>query len=489
MVNGNALPFTLYPLPFTLAMKLTVSLLCAALAVAPARAQAPKPDRPAALAQAGPAGARLDVPFTPFTLPNGLRVILHEDHTVPLVTLNVWYHVGSAHEKPGRTGFAHLFEHLMFEGSGHVKEGQFDILLEAAGATNNGSTTSDRTNYYVDMPSNALELALFLESDRMGYLLDSMTKEVVNGQRDVVKNERRENYENQPYGMAPIAIDEMLYPEGHPYRWPTIGHMDDLTAASYEDVVEFFRRYYAPSNASLVIAGDIDPAKTRALVEKWFSDVQPGKEMVRPIEHPEAMLTEVKRKTIQDRVQLPRLFVTWLTPAHLTPGDAELDVVSQILAGGKNSRLYKRLVYDLQLAQDVSAYQYSRALGSQFQIDVLARPPAEGKTVEAALQRIQGIVDEEIAKLQKEPPSAREFERAINQIEASFYNAMEHVGGFGGKGDRLNAYFYATGNPDYFNEDLARYRALSPSDVRAAVAFWLPKDRRVELVVEPQRSK
>jgi len=441
------------------------------------------------LAVCAPAAAqtRIQVPVTEFTLPNGLHVILHEDHSVPLATLNVRYHVGSAREKPGRTGFAHLFEHLMFEGSGHVKEGAFDTLLEAAGGSNNASTWPDFTNYYIDMPSNALELALFLESDRMGFLLDAMTRNVVDSQRDVVKNERRQNYENAPYGMASIAIDELLYPPGHPYRWPTIGHMEDLTAASYDDVVEFFKRYYAPGNASLVIAGDIDPVKTRALVERWFGDVKAGAGPVPPIEHPPARLTEVKRKTIQDRVQLPRLFLTWLTAPHFAPGDAELDVLSIVLAGGKNSRLYKRLVYDLQIAQDVRAYQRSAALGSQFQIDVLSRPLAEGTTVQAAIERIRTIVDEEIARLHRETPSDREFQRAINQIEASFYNRMESIGGFGGKGDQLNAYYFATGNPDYFNEDLSRYRALSAADIRAAAAFWLPLKRRVELIVEPEK--
>ena len=428
----------------------------------------------------------LQVPYTAFTLPNGLRVILHEDHTVPIAAVNVWYHVGSAREKPGRTGFAHLFEHLMFEGSGHVKEGEFDTLLESAGATNNGTTNTDRTNYFIDLPSNALELALFLESDRMGYLLDAMTPARVDGQRDVVKNERRENYENAPYGMASIVLDEMLYPEKHPYRWPTIGHMEDLTAASYEDVVEFFKRYYAPSNASLVIAGDIDPVRTRALVEKWFADVKGAAGPVPPIEHPPALLTEVKRKTIQDRVQLPRLYLSWLTPAHFHPGDAELDVVSQVLAGGKNSRLYKRLVYELQIAQDVSAFQASSALTSQFQIVITARPLQAGTTAQAAMDRIRGIVDEELRSLQTAAPSDREFARAINQIEASFYRRMERVGGFAGKGNLLNAYYFATGNPDYFNEDLGRYRALSAADVRAAAASWLPLERRVELVVEPQ---
>ncbi len=228
-----------------------------------------------ALAQAPSAGSAaappLEVPYAQFTLPNGLNVILHEDHTVPMVSVNVWYHVGSAHEKPGRTGFAHLFEHLMFEGSGHVKEGDFDNLLEAAGGDNNGSTDDDRTNYWINVPSNALELALFLESDRMGYLLDAMSPDKVNGQRDVVKNERRQSYENQPYGMASIAIDEMLYPAGHPYHWPTIGYMEDLTAASYDDVVEFFRKYYAPNNASLV-----DRRRHRSA-----SDPRHGREVVR----------------------------------------------------------------------------------------------------------------------------------------------------------------------------------------------------------------
>jgi zinc protease len=429
----------------------------------------------------------MEIPYIKRTLDNGLDVIVHEHHQLPMVAVNVWYHVGSKNEHPGRTGFAHLFEHLMFEGSGHVKEGEFDTLLEAAGATNNGSTSTDRTNYYIDLPSNALELALFLESDRMGYLLDAMTPDRVNGQRDVVKNERRENYENAPYGMASIAIDEMLYPQGHPYRWPTIGHMEDLTAASYEDVVEFFKRYYAPSNASLVIAGAIDPVRTRVLVEKWFGEVKGGTAAVSPIEHPPAVLTEVTRKTIQDRVQLPRLYLSWITPAHFRPGDAELDVVSQILAGGKNSRLYKRLVYDLQIAQDVSAFQQSGALGSQFQIVVTARPLQAGTTAQAAMDRIRGIVDEEIRAVQTTAPTPREFGRAINQIEASFYNRMERVGGFFGKGDQLNAYYFATGNPDYFNEDLGRYRALSATDLQAAAASWLPLNRRVELIVEPTK--
>jgi zinc protease len=428
-----------------------------------------------AAAQAPP----LEVTYSQFTLTNGLRVILHEDHSVPIVTVNTWYRVGSANELPGRTGFAHLFEHLMFMGSGHVPYGEFDTRLESVGGGNNASTANDRTNYYIDVPSNALELALFLESDRMGFLLDAMTPKTVDLQRDVVKNERRQSYENRPYGLAEIALNEMLFPEGHPYHWPVIGYMEDLSAASYEDVVNFFRSYYAPSNASLVVAGDIDPVRTRQLVEKYFSDVKPAP-APRPMTIPGVALTGVQRKLMTDRVQLPRLTLAWLTPRHFEPGDAALDIVADVLAGGKNSRLYKRLVYELQIAQDVSAFQGSMDLASTFEIVATPRP---GHTVE----ELQQLIDDEIAALQQEGPTAREVERAVNQIEASFYNRMERVGGFGGKADQINGYFLKTGDPDYFNEDLARYRALSVSDVRAAAAAFLPRDRRVELIVQPEK--
>jgi zinc protease len=423
---------------------------------------------------------RIELAYTQFTLPNGLTVILHEDHSVPVVTTNMYYHVGSAREKTGRTGFAHLFEHLMFMGSQHVKPGEFDDLLERTGGTNNGSTENDRTNYWINVPSNALELALFLESDRMGYLLESMTPKTVDAQRDVVKNERRQSYENRPYGQAELALGEMLYPEGHPYHWPVIGYMADLTAASYDDVVEFHKKYYTPANASLVVAGDIDTARTRQLVEKWFADVKPAA-ATEPMTIPGAALTGVQKKTITDRVQLPRLFLAWITPRHFEPGDAALDLVADVLAGGKNSRLYKRLVYDMQIAQDVSASQASAQLSSQFEIVATPRP---GHTVDELKQ----VIDEELQRLQREEPSQHELERSVNQIEASFYNRMERVGGFGGKGDQLNAYFTYAGIPDWFNEDLARYRAQSPSDVRAAAAQFLPLDRRVELTVTPEKQ-
>jgi zinc protease len=432
-----------------------------------------------ATASSAAAQTTLQVPFTQFTLPNGLSVILHEDHSVPLVSVNVWYHVGSANERPGRTGFAHLFEHLMFMGSGHVKPGEFDSWLEGAGGSNNGSTANDRTNYWINVPSNALELALFLESDRMGYLLESMTPQTVDAQRDVVKNERRQSYENRPYGAADLLLAEMLYPKGHPYHWPVIGYMEDLTAASYDDTVEFFKRYYAPSNASLVVAGDFETAAARRLVEKWFSDVKRAPRPD-PMTIPGVALTDVQRKTITDRVQLPRITIAWHTPRHFAPGDAALDVVADVLAGGRNSRLYKRLVYDMQVAQEVSAFQVSQSLSSYFQVEATPQP---GHTVDELLK----VIDEEIAKLQRELPSDREVQRAINKVEASYFGRMERVGGFGGKADLLNAYFSETGLPDWFNEDLGRYRVLSPADIRAAAVAFLPADRRVELTVMPDK--
>ena len=425
---------------------------------------------------------KLTVPYTMFTLPNGLTVILHEDHSVPKVAVNVWYHVGSAREKPGRTGFAHLFEHLMFEGSGHVKEGEFDTLLESVGGSNNGSTTSDRTNYFETVPSNALDIALFLESDRMAYLLDVVTPQLVDSQRDVVKNERRQRYENAPYGMAFIRIYERLYPKGHPYSWPGIGYMEDLSAATHEDVLEFFKTYYAPGNASLVVAGDINPAEARKRVEYWFGDVKPGAK-VPPLTVPPAELTSVIKETLTDQVQLPRLYLTWLSPALYAKGDAELDVTSGVLASGKNSRLYKRLVYEMQLAQEVTAQQVSSRYGSFYMVVVTARPSQD--TSDVVLARLKTIVDEEIEKLRQSPPDAREVERVKNGIEASFLNQMETIDG---KADQLNQYYTFTGEPDYFDKDLARYRAIRPADVQAAVKQWLPPDRRFELSIVPNKQ-
>jgi len=423
-------------------------------------------------------GPRITVPYTRFTLPDGLDVILHEDHTVPSVSVNLWYHVGSAREKPGRTGFAHLFEHIMFMGSKDVPEGKFDQWLEAAGGDNNASTTTDRTDYYDNVPSNALDLPLFLESDRMGHLLESMTPEKVDAQRAVVKNERRQSYENRPYGMASLLLVENLYPPDHPYHWPTIGSMTDLSAASFADVQQFFKTYYLPNNASLVIAGDIDPVKTRARVEYWFSDVKAGPPVL-PQPAPVAYLSSEKRIVQEDKVQLPRLYMAWLTPAEFAPGDAELDLLASVLAGGKNARLYKRLVYDMQIAQDVTAYQASLPLGSTFRVIVTAR---SGHT----LKEIERVVQEEINRIKKEPPTPRELDRAVNQYEASFLDRLE---GIAGKADQLNAYVTLTGNPDYFNEDLSRYKAIDPRAVQAMADTWLRDDGRVILSIVPTGRK
>ena len=421
---------------------------------------------------------QIKIPYTQYVLPNGLNVILHEDHSTPTVSVNTWYHVGSSYEKAGRTGFAHLFEHLMFEGSGNVKEGEFDKLLEAAGGDNNGSTNPDRTNYFEDVPTNALELALYLDSDRLGFLLDSMSPEKVDGQRDVVKNERRQSYENRPYGLSWEILYKNIYPAGHPYSWTTIGSMEDLSAASYPDVVDFFKTYYVPNNASLVIAGDIDPVKTLELVKKWFGEIPAGKPV--PPQNPAtAKLNEVKVLVHEDKVQLPRLYMSWITPQFFAPGDAELDILASILSGGKNSRLYKKLVYELQISQDVNAYQYSKKLSSEFMIIATARAGHN-------LEELRKVIQEEINKLKKEAPTQRELERAVNQYEAGFIEALEKPGGFGGKADLLNKYYYYTGNPDYANENLARYKALSPNDIQAAALSFLPDNGKVMLSIVPK---
>ncbi len=421
---------------------------------------------------------RISVPYTRFTLPNGLNVILHEDHTTPSVSVNIWYNVGSSREKPGRTGFAHLFEHIMFMGSVHAPEGKFDQWLEAAGGDNNASTSEDATDYYENCPVNALALPLFLESDRMAYLLPAMTPAKVDAQRDVVKNERRQSYENRPYGMAEILINENLFPEGHPYHWPVIGSMEDLSAASYEDVVDFFKKYYSTRNASLAIVGDIDPVKTRDLVEYWFKDVPAG-DPVPPLGSPAAYLTEEKRIVYEDRVQLPRLYMCWISPALYNPGDAEMDALASILSNGKNSRLYKRLVYDLQIAQDVSAYQASQALVSSFQIVATARSGH-------SLSELEKVIQEEIDKIKREPPTARELQRVVNQYESSFLYRLENIGRVA---NQLNGYYTKTGNPDYFNEDLARYRALDPGDLSSVAKTYLRDDGRLILSVVPKGKK
>jgi len=420
----------------------------------------------------------LRVPYQSFTLPNGLQVLLHEDHSVPLVTVNIWYHVGSADEKPGRTGFAHLFEHIMFMGSQHVPTGEFDKLLEAAGGDNNGSTTEDRTNYYEDAPSNALPLMLWLDSDRMGFLLPEITADKVDLQRGVVQNERRQSYENRPYGLAEENILQRLYPAEHPYHWPVIGSMADLSAATLEDVRGFFRTYYTPNNASLAIAGDITPRAARQLVERYFAEIPRGPAVARPAP-PGVQLGADVYATLEDHVQVPRVYDAWHTMKAFADGDATLDVLANVLASGRSSRLYRRLVYELQIATDVVAFQDGGRLDGKFELWATARPGHD-------LTELERVIDEEIQKLAQAGPTPREVERAQNTFEAQFLSRMERVGGFGGKADQLNFYNYFVGTPDYFQKDLDRYRKVTAVEVQQAARGYLVDAHRVVLSVVPQ---
>ncbi|MGB7922064.1 MAG: insulinase family protein [Pyrinomonadaceae bacterium] len=416
--------------------------------------------------------------YTEFRLDNGLRVILHEDHSTPIVAVNIWYHVGSKNEVPGRTGFAHLFEHMMFQGSKHYDKDYF-LPLQEAGGSLNGSTNADRTNYWEVVPSNFLELALWLESDRMGYLLDALSEEKLANQRDVVKNEKRQNYDNRPYGLVSAKISETMYPKEHPYHWLTIGELEDIAAATREDVSEFFRRFYTPNNASLVIAGDFNPKEARRLAEKYFAPLKRGPE-VNPVRLAQPRLDKEIRLTMDDRVSLPRLYMTWHTTPQWTKGDAELDTLALVLAGSKGSRLYKSLVYEKQIAQDVTAFQNSREIAGQFQIVATAKP---GKT----LAELEQAIGEEIAKIRSAPPTAEEMERAYNAREASFVYSLQTVGGFGGKSDQLNQYAVYLNKPGAFQEDLARYRSVTAEDVRRIAVDYL-SDKRLVLTVTPRAT-
>jgi len=418
----------------------------------------------------------LDLPYTKRTLDNGLDVIAHEDHHVPIVAVNLWYHVGSKNEQPGRTGFAHLFEHLMFEGGEHQKAGYF-APIQAAGGQLNGSTNADRTNYWEVVPTNAVDLALWMESDRMAFLLPALTKERFETQRDVVLNERRQNYENRPYGLALMALVAALFPPQHPYNWMTIGSADDIKAMEFEDVREFFRTYYRPANASLVLAGDLATDRAFDLAERYFGDIPSG---VKPAAVTAATTLEgEKRLLLEDRVERPRIYMAWLTPAMYAPGDAELDLVGDLLANGKTARLYKTLVYDRRVALDVSAAQQSREVAGYFVLAVTAAPGA-------ALADLAAAVDDEIVRLVAGGPTSAEMERAEASAEANFVYHLQTVGGFDGKSDQLNAYNVYRGDPGFFARDLDRYRQATPESVRDAARQYLRPDRRVVLSVVPR---
>jgi len=435
----------------------------------------PLPKAPAKVSSvSAPAGdvALPTIKFEKYTLPNGLLVILSEDHRLPLVSTNIWYHVGPANEIAGRTGFAHLFEHMMFEGSRHVPGNAHFRFLEAAGASDiNGTTEFDRTNYFETLPSNQLELALWLESDRMGYLPDKLDQASLTNQQDVVRNERRQSIENSPYGIVEEGLFHLLFPKSHPYYADVMGSHVDIQAAKLEDVRNFFKLYYAPNNASLAIVGDFDPAQARQMVEKYFGPLKRGAPVPK-IAAVTPPITAERRALIHDQVELPRVYMAWLTTPIFKPGDADADLASEILGGGKSSRLYKKLVYEKQIALDVSASQQSLMLGSVFEIVVTARPGHTAAEMEKA-------VDAELAAFRKNGPTAAELQRARNGTETGMIQGLEQLGGFGGVADRLNEYNHYLGNPDYFAKDVHRYEAATTQSIRAFAEAQLKPTARV----------
>ncbi|MBX9573777.1 MAG: insulinase family protein [Candidatus Obscuribacterales bacterium] len=432
-----------------------------------------------ASATAGSATEKLPtIKFEKYKLKNGLEVILSEDHKLPLVGVNLWYHVGPANEKPGRTGFAHLFEHMMFEGSEHVGAKAHFKHLEAAGASDiNGTTDFDRTNYFETLPSNQLELALWLESDRMGYLLNTLDREKLANQRDVVRNERRQSIENAPYGIVEEGLFHELFPKGHPYYASVIGSHADVEAARLADVREFFKQYYTPNNASIAIVGDFDPAVAKKLIDKYFGSIPAGPPVPK-IEVKTPEITAQKRVTITDQVELPRVMIDWLTPPIYTAGDAEGDIVSHILGGGKSSRLYKKLVYEKQIAQNVSASNSSLMLGSVFGISATAKPNVKPEELEKA-------INEELAEFLKNGPTQKEVDGARNSIQAGTIRSLETIGGVA---NRLNNYNHFLGDPGYLPKDIERYNKVTVADCKAFANKYLKPQANVVVYGVPGKK-
>ena len=422
----------------------------------------------------------VDIPYVKRTLENGLDVIVHEDHGCPLIAVSVWYHVGSKNEKPGRTGFAHLFEHLMFEGSKNHDTGYFQPL-EAIGGTLNGSTNSDRTNYWEVVPCGAIERALWLESDRMGYLLPALTEKKFVTQREVVLNERRQNYENRPYGYASMALASIHYPPNHQYHWPTIGMPEDLRAADLRDVQEFFSRFYHPGNASLAIAGDIDTNRALDLADHFFSEIPRGPAV--PIVKPPGLPVRESPSCwyFEDRVKFPRLYLSWPTPALFAPGDAALDLLGMILAGDKSAPLQRALLHDRPLVTDVTSGQASHEMSSLFMVAATAAP-------DVTLVEIENEITSEPIHMVSEGPTEDQLARAQCRIESDFAHCQQTVGGFGGKSDQLNAYNVFAGTPGFFGADLQRYRDIGVSEIREVASLHLQMSSRVALSVVPNES-
>jgi zinc protease len=428
------------------------------------------------LASAGDASA-LDVPFQKYALPNGLTVILHEDHALPMVTVNVVYRVGSRYEEKGRTGFAHLFEHLMFMGTRRAPTKMFDAWMEKEGGWNNAWTSEDHTDYFDVAPAHALPLLLWLEADRMSALGHEMTLDKLDAQRDVVRNERRQTSENQPYGKVELRLPELLFPPDSPYHHPVIGSHEDLQAATVDDVKTFFGRWYVPTNASVVVAGDFDPAQTRVLVERSFGWI-PAQAPPQPPPITPARLDRVVRETIQDNVQLPKVVMAWPSPDRYAPGDAELDLARVILDEGKSSRLFKALVYEHDLAQEVKVAQNSRDGGSDFEVEAIARP---GVT----LEQMETAIDAELRKLASDPVPEQELARAKNQFETQFVQRLESLVE---RAMVLNLYQATKGDPGYAERDLQRYRAVTPATLQHAVQSTVRLDARVVLHIVPKEK-
>ena len=416
----------------------------------------------------------LDIKCEKYSLQNGLEVILHKNNSFPLVAVNLWYKVGSAQEEKGKTGLAHLFEHMMFQGSEHVPKEMHFKLIQEAGGTLNGSTSFDRTNYFEKLPSNELELALWLESDRMGYLLNSLDQDKLDNQKNVVYNERLERYDNQPYGLAWEILISNLYSEGHPYSWSTIGYSNDIKNYNLEDVKKFFSKYYSPSNASLVVAGDFDLNTAKNLIAKYFEPIQSNSKVNR-ISIDEEKLKFSKKISHKDNVQLERLYLAWHTVKAFQADDSSLDILSDILAGSKNSRLYKKLVFELEIAQDIYAMQFSGKYAGHFMIVATAKP---GKS----LDQIKNVIEKEIELIINNGISKRELQKSKNGIKSSFVYSLQNLDTLA---DHLNLYNFYLGHPNSFMFDLERYNSINENDVGHAAAKYL-KANCVELRIVPK---